>query len=71
MGDYHLVAEAARGVANAVSASTESAIMNAVGEALAKTEEHILYRYAVDAIYGKEAEVRRTLFAKVAEVLES
>jgi hypothetical protein len=70
MGYYHRIAEAARAVANAVSASTESAIISAVGEALSKTEEHILYRYAVDAIYGKEAEVRRTMFAKVIEELE-
>lgn len=71
MGNYHRIAEAARAVANAVSASTESAIMGAVGEALSKTEEHILYRYAVDAIYGKEVDVRRTMFAKAVEALES
>jgi hypothetical protein len=71
MGYYHRIAEAARAVANAVSASTESTIMSAVGEALSKTEEHILCRYAVDAIYGKEAEVRRTMFARIIEVLES
>jgi hypothetical protein len=71
MGYYHRVAEAARAVANAVSVSTESAIMSAVGEALAKTEEHILYQCSVDAIYDKEAEVRRTIFAKIIEVLES
>jgi hypothetical protein len=71
MGYYHRIAEAARAVANAVSASTESAIMSAVTESLDKTEEHILYRYSVDAMYGKEAEVRRTMFAKVIGVLES
>ena len=71
MGYYHRVAEAARAVANAVSASTESAIISAVGEALAKTEEHILYQYAVEAVYGKEAEVRRTMFVKIIEVVES
>jgi hypothetical protein len=71
MGYYHRIAEAARAVANAVSASTESAIRSAVAEALDKTEEHILYQYSVDAIYGKEAEVRRTMFAKVIGVLES
>ena len=71
MGYYHRIAEAARAVANAVSASTESAIMSAVAEVLDKTEEHILYRYSVDAIYAKEAEVRRTIFAKIIQVLES
>jgi hypothetical protein len=71
MGYYHRIAEAARAVANTVSASTESAVISAVGDALSKTEEHILYRYAVDAIYGKETEVRRTMFSRVIEVLES
>ena len=71
MGYYHRIAEAARAVANAVSASTESAIMSAVGEALSKTEEEILYHYAVEAIYGKEVEVRRTMFARIITVLQS
>ena len=38
--------------------STDVAAMEAVGEALAKVEEHLLYRLAVTGIYHKEAEVR-------------
>lgn len=70
MGYCHRVAEAARAVANAASANTASAIMSAVSDALEKTEEHILYRYSVDAIYGKEGEVRRMMFEQIIQVLE-
>ena len=35
-------------------------------EALSKVEEHLLYRYSIDAIYGKEDEVR----TRVLEVVQ-
>ena len=36
-----------------------------------KTEEHILYQYSVDAVYGIEAEVRRNMLFRAIEVLHS
>jgi hypothetical protein len=71
MGYYHRIAEAARAVANAASASTDSAAVEAVSEALSKTEEHILYQLSVDAVYGKETEVRRNMLFRAVEVLRS
>jgi hypothetical protein len=38
---------------------------------LFKTEEHILYQYSVDAVYGIEAEVRRNMLFRAIEVLQS
>jgi hypothetical protein len=71
MGYYHRIAEAARAVANAASASVDSAAIEAVGEALSKTEEHALYQFSVEGVYGKETEVRRNMLFRAVEGLRS
>lgn len=69
LGSYHHVAEAARAVAHTVIARSDDAAIAAAAEALAKTEEHILYRHAVEADHGQTPEVRRRMFARVLEAL--
>jgi hypothetical protein len=70
-GYEHRIAEAARAVARAAVANSHKTTIEAVVEAISKTEEHILYRYAVDAIYNKEVEVRSELLSVVRNVLLS
>lgn len=64
LGYEHRIAEAARAVAIAASSSGE-AILESVSEAIAKTEEHILYRFAIKGIYDKETEVRRKMLCTI------
>jgi hypothetical protein len=67
LGYEHRIAEAARALASAAAAASESAAMEAVGEALEKVEEHLLYRFAVAGVYGKEADVRGQMLRRVVE----
>jgi hypothetical protein len=52
-----------------VTATSDDVAREAAAEALARTEEHILYRYAVAAIHGKGPDVRREMFDRVVEAL--
>jgi len=65
LGYEHRIAEAARAVAKAAVAKNHKTATEAAIEAISKTEEHILYRYAVDAVYNKEAEVRSELLSVI------
>ena len=67
LGYEHRIAEAARAPANAAAAGSDDAAMEAVGEALAKVEEHLLYKLAVAGVYGKEAEVRAQMLRHAVE----
>jgi hypothetical protein len=71
LGYEHRIAEAARAVAQAAAARSEEDIRSLAIEAIAKVEEHTLYKYSVDAIYGKETEVRRGIIAVLRSVLAS
>jgi hypothetical protein len=68
MGYEHRIAEAARALANAATASSSSAAMEAIAEALGKVEEHLLYRLAVAGVYGREAEVRGQMLGQAVAV---
>ena len=58
MGYEHRIAEAARALLHAATASSNEAAMQSSAEALGCVEEHLLYRLEVAGIYGREAEVR-------------
>jgi hypothetical protein len=58
-------------LANAAAASTDAVAMDAVGEALAKVEEHLLHRLAVAGIYGKEVEVRGQMLRRALEACDA
>jgi len=63
LGYEHRIAEAARAVALASAATSDSATVDAVSEALSKVEEHALYVFAVKGVYGKEPEVRACILS--------
>jgi hypothetical protein len=71
LGYEHRIAEAARSLANAAAAGSDEAAMEAVGEALAKVEEHLLYKLAVAGVYGKEAVVRAQMLRQALEATGS
>jgi hypothetical protein len=66
LGYEHRIAEAARAVAHAATAIDDSESVEAAAEALAKTEEHLLYRFAVNGVYHKEQEVRKGILDCIA-----
>ena len=67
LGYEHRIAEAARAIANATAATSDSVALEAIGEALEKVEEHLLYKLSIDAVYGKEAEVREKMLQRAIE----
>jgi hypothetical protein len=67
LGYEHRIAEAARALANAAAAISDEAALEAVGEALAKVEDHLLYKLSVAGVYGKEAEVRGQMLRRAVE----
>jgi len=71
LGSEHRIAEAARAVAQVPAARSEEQARSLALEAIVRAEEHVLYRYAVDGVYGKEAEVRRAILARLRQVLAS
>lgn len=71
LGFEHHIAEAARALAHAAAAASDEAAMEAVGEALAKVEEHLLYKLAVAGVYRKEAEVRAQMLRQAVEATGS
>jgi hypothetical protein len=67
LGCEHRIAEAARALATAAAVASESAAMKAIGEALDKVEEHLLYRLAVAGVYDQEAKARDIMLQKAIE----
>ena len=67
LGYEHRIAEAARALATATTKTSDSAVLEAIGEALQKVEEHLLFRFAVAAKYGMEEEVRNRMLQKIVE----
>lgn len=58
LGYEHRIAEAARSLAAALAADSDTRAIEEAAETLQKVEEHLLYTFAVAAVYGREAEVR-------------
>jgi len=71
LGYEHLIAEAARAVAHASAATDDSEALAAAAEALSKTEEHMLYRFSVKGMYGKESEIRQDMLDRALAALAS
>src|SRR5690349_14349769 len=60
-GYEHCIAEAARSALNAALASSREKLLQEVGEALGKVEEHVLCLQAIRCIYGKERQIRQSI----------
>ena len=71
MGYEHAIAEAARAVALASAATSDADAADSVAEALAKVEEHAVYAFSVEGIYGKECAVREEMLNRIAMIAAS
>jgi len=69
LGYEHRIAEAARAVALASAATSDASAADSVAEAFAKVEEHALYAFSVEAVYGKEHAVREEMLNRIATVM--
>ena len=59
------IVEAARAIANAAVARSPERRIENTAEALHWAEDHLKYMYSIDAIYGKEPEIRRSFLAAI------
>ena len=66
IGYGHRIAESARAVANAAERSDSGAAIEAALLAVAHLEDHLAYEFAIDAVYGKEAQIRRAILGVAA-----
>ena len=71
LGFEHRFAEAARAFAYAAIAEDNQQVMLGLAEALAKIEEHVIYKYSVNAEYGKEHETRRRMLVSFVHQIQS
>jgi hypothetical protein len=69
LGYTHRTAEAARGVARAAASKSPTELEQSLAEALGAVEDEVAYAYAVDAVHGKEREIRGRMIDALAESL--
>lgn len=69
LGHEHRIAEAARALATAVTRTSEGAIRAELHESIAKIEEHLVYRLAVEGEHRRDAEVRARVLEAITRAI--
>lgn len=69
LGYTHRTAEAARGVALAAAQRGRAAAIRSLADAYGGVEDELIYQDSIDAIYGREPEIRRRMLDVVRPIL--